>query len=93
MMKYIFNEEKVFDIVVIGWVCIDLNVVEYNCLMEEMMIFLKYVGGLFVNIVIGSVKFGLKVGFIGKILDDQYGRFIEFYMRKIGVDIMQMIVD
>lgn len=88
MMKYMFNEEREFDIVVIGCVCIDLNVVEYNCLMEEMMMFFKYVGGFLVNIVIGSVKFGLKVGFIGKILDDQYGRFIVFYMKEKGVDIL-----
>lgn len=38
--------------------------------MEDMMMFIKYVGGFFVNIVIGFLRFGMKIGFIGKVLDD-----------------------
>ncbi|MBJ7570433.1 5-dehydro-2-deoxygluconokinase [Bacillus halotolerans] len=92
-MKYTFNEEKDFDIVAIGRACIDLNAVEYNRPMEETMTFSKYVGGSPANIAIGSSKLGLKAGFIGKIPDDQHGRFIEAYMRNTGVDTTQMIVD
>lgn len=92
-MKYTFNEEKDFDIVAIGRACIDLNAVEYNRPMEETMTFSKYVGGSPANIAIGSSKLGLKAGFIGKIPDDQHGRFIESYMRKTGVDTTQMVVD
>ncbi|MDP4137375.1 MAG: PfkB family carbohydrate kinase, partial [Bacillota bacterium] len=80
-MKYTFNEEKEFDIVAIGRACIDLNAVEYNRPMEQTMTFSKYVGGSPANIAIGSSKLGLKTGFIGKIPDDQHGRFIETYMR------------
>ncbi len=92
-MKYTFNEEKAFDIVAIGRACIDLNAVEYNRPMEETMTFSKYVGGSPANIAIGDAKLGLKAGFIGKIPDDQHGRFIESYMRNTGVDTTQMIVD
>ncbi|KAA6447272.1 5-dehydro-2-deoxygluconokinase [Bacillus swezeyi] len=92
-MKYTFNEEKEFDLVAIGRACIDLNAVEYNRPMEQTMTFSKYVGGSPANIAIGSSKLGLKAGFIGKIPDDQHGRFIETYMSNTGVDTSQMAVD
>ncbi|MED1738049.1 5-dehydro-2-deoxygluconokinase [Bacillus swezeyi] len=92
-MKYTFNEEKEFDLVAIGRACIDLNAVEYNRPMEQTMTFSKYVGGSPANIAIGSSKLGLKAGFIGKIPDDQHGRFIETYMSNTGVDTSQMALD
>ncbi|AME06883.1 5-dehydro-2-deoxygluconokinase [Bacillus siamensis] len=92
-MKYTFNEEKEFDIVAIGRACIDLNAAEYNRPMEETMTFSKYVGGSPANIAIGSARLGLKAGFIGKIPDDQHGRFIVSYMQGKGVDTSQMAVD
>lgn len=92
-MKYTFNEEKEFDIVAIGRACIDLNAAEYNRPMEETMTFSKYVGGSPANIAISGAKLGLKAGFIGKIPDDQHGRFIVSYMQGKGVDTSQMTVD
>lgn len=92
-MKYIFNTEKEFDLIAIGRACIDLNANEYNCPMEETMSFTKYVGGSPANIAIGSAKLGLNVGFIGKLADDQHGRFIEQYMRKVGVDTSNLAID
>lgn len=88
-----FNTEKEFDIIAIGRACIDLNAVEYNLPMEETMTFSKYVGGSPANIAIGSSKLGLKTGFIGKLADDQHGRFIESYMRREGIDTSNMIID
>lgn len=32
--------------------------------------FEKFVGGFFVNIFVGIIKYGMKVGFIGKVFDD-----------------------
>jgi 5-dehydro-2-deoxygluconokinase len=92
-MKYEFNAEREFDIIAIGRACIDLNATEYNRPMEETMTFTKYVGGSPANIAIGSSKLGLKAGFIGKISDDQHGRFIESYMRGVGIDTSNMVVD
>lgn len=92
-MKYEFNAEREFDIIAIGRACIDLNATEYNRPMEETMTFTKYVGGSPANIAIGSSKLGLKTGFIGKIPDDQHGRFIESYMRGVGIDTSNMVVD
>ncbi len=92
-MNYTLNTEKEFDLIAIGRACIDLNANEYNCPMEETMSFTKYVGGSPANIAIGSAKLGLNVGFIGKLADDQHGRFIEQYMREAGVDTTNIVID
>lgn len=92
-MKLKFTEGKTLDLIAVGRACIDLNATEYNRPMEESMTFSKYVGGSPANIAIGSAKLGLKTGFIGKIPDDQHGRFIEQYMAGVGVDTSNMIID
>lgn len=84
---------KKFDVIAIGRACIDLNAVEYNRPMEETKTFSKYVGGSPANIAIGTSKLGLKVGFIGKIPDDQHGNFIKSYMSEAGIDTEGMVVD
>lgn len=84
---------KTFDLIAIGRACIDLNATEYNRPMEETMTFTKYVGGSPANIAIGSAKLGLKSGFIGKLSDDQHGRFIRGYMEKAGIDVSGMVID
>jgi 5-dehydro-2-deoxygluconokinase len=92
-MKYEFNAQREFDLIAIGRACIDLNATEYNRPMEETMTFTKYVGGSPANIAIGGSKLGLKAGFIGKLADDQHGRFIEQYMCGVGIDTSNMVVD
>lgn len=92
-MSLSFASDKRFDLIAIGRACIDLNAVEYNRPMEETMTFSKYVGGSPANIAIGSSKLGLKAGFIGKLADDQHGRFIHSYLNKVGVDTSQMVTD
>ncbi|KHD85150.1 5-dehydro-2-deoxygluconokinase [Bacillus ginsengihumi] len=92
-MKYEFNNDRKFDVIAIGRACIDLNAAEYNRPMEDTMTFKKYVGGSPINIAIGSSKLGLKVGFIGKISDDQHGRYIERYVREVGVDTSNIVID
>ncbi len=82
-----------FELVTLGRACIDLNAVEYNRPMEETMTFSKYVGGSPANIAIGAARLGLTTGFIGKIADDQHGRFIRSYMERAGVDAGHFIVD
>lgn len=92
-MKIDFNTNREFDLIAIGRACIDLNAVEYNRPMEETMTFRKYVGGSPANIAIGTAKLGLKSGFIGKLADDQHGRYIKQYMSEVGVDTSNMVFD
>ncbi len=82
-----------YDLIAVGRACIDLNAVEYNRPMEETETFSKYVGGSPANIAIGASKLGLSCGFIGKIPDDQHGRFIANYMSSVGIDTSQMAID
>ncbi|MGJ9384791.1 5-dehydro-2-deoxygluconokinase [Salipaludibacillus sp. CF4.18] len=92
-MTISFNTDKEFDVIAVGRACIDLNAVEFNRPMEETITFQKYVGGSPANVAIGSSKLGLKAGFIGKIPDDQHGRFIEQYMSNVGIDTSNMVID
>lgn len=61
--------------------------------MEETMTFTKYVGGSPANIVIGTARLGLRTGFIGKLANDQMGRFIRTYLQNNGIDDSQVSVD
>ena len=92
-MTVSFNEKRKLDIIAIGRACIDLNANEYNRPMEETLTFTKYVGGSPANIAIGGAILGLNTGFIGKVSDDQHGRFIQQYMKKVGVDTSNISLD
>lgn len=85
--------EKTIDLVAIGRAALDLNAIEFNRPMEETMSFYKYVGGSPANIAIGSAKLGQKVKFIGKIADDQHGRYIKQYMADTGIDVSDIVTD
>src|SRR5690625_4299492 len=61
--------------------------------MEETSSFTKYVGGSPANIAIGSARLGLKTGFIGKISDDQMGRYIKGYLEENQIDTSQVVTD
>lgn len=84
---------KKFDLIAIGRAALDLNAVEYNRPMEETKSFAKFVGGSPANIAIGSAKLGQKVGFIGKVSDDQHGNYITQYMAEAGIDTSHVVKD
>ncbi|XEC94652.1 5-dehydro-2-deoxygluconokinase [Paenibacillus tarimensis] len=93
-MLYIdFPAERKVDFTAIGRLCIDLNANEINRPMEETVTFTKYVGGSPANITIGMSRFGMKTAFIGKIADDQMGRFIHDYLEKNGIHTGNVVVD
>ncbi|MCK8488972.1 5-dehydro-2-deoxygluconokinase [Paenibacillus sp. MBLB2552] len=82
----LFPENRRFDLTALGRLCIDLNANEINRPMEQTMTFTKYVGGSPANIAIGMSRLGRRVAFIGKLADDQMGRFIRSYLRNNGID-------
>ncbi|WP_106766159.1 5-dehydro-2-deoxygluconokinase [Paenibacillus faecalis] len=88
-----FPAERPLDFISLGRLCIDLNANEINRPMEQTRTFTKYVGGSPANIAIGAARLGLKTGFIGKIADDQMGRFIKQYLVEQGIDVTQLAVD
>jgi len=86
-------KNRSIDIIGIGRLCIDLNADQINRPMEETSSFTKYVGGSPANIAIGAARLGLKSGFIGKVADDQMGRFIVQYLKDNEIDISGVSVD
>jgi 5-dehydro-2-deoxygluconokinase len=88
-----FSPDKPIDFTAIGRLCIDLNANEINRPMEETVTFTKYVGGSPANIAIGMSRFGQKTAFIGKVANDQMGRFITDYLRKNNIDDSNVVID
>jgi 5-dehydro-2-deoxygluconokinase len=93
MNNLTFDSRKPMDFIAIGRLCIDLNANEINRPMEETVTFTKYVGGSPANITIGMSRLGMKTGFIGRVADDQMGRFILGYLEKNHIDTSSVITD
>lgn len=86
-MKYIeFDQSREMDIILLGRVTIDFNPLDYYKSLVESETFRKYVGGSPANIAVGMARLGKKCGFIGKVSDDQFGRFVVEYFEKEGID-------
>jgi len=88
-----FQRDREFDLIGIGRLCIDLNANEINRPMELTRTFTKYVGGSPANIAVALAKLGKKTGFIGKIADDQHGRYIMDYLKERGIDTSGVVKD
>ena len=80
-----FDLQKPGDVVAFGRATIDLYANEIGP-MEEAKTFSKYVGGSPANTAVAMARLGLNVGYIGKVSDDQFGRFIVKYLADQGVD-------
>lgn len=76
-MQYIkFDEARPFDLILLGRAAIDLNPVDYFQTLAKSTTFKKYLGGSPANIAVGLARLGKKIGFIGKVSDDQFGDFV-----------------
>ena len=86
-MQYVtFDQGKEYDLVLLGRVAIDFNPVDLNRPLEESANFNKYLGGSPANIAVGMARLGKKVGFIGRVSDDQFGDYVTHYFQKEGID-------
>ncbi|SFS52929.1 5-dehydro-2-deoxygluconokinase [Paenibacillus sp. BC26] len=93
-MTYVsFKADRAHDFTAIGRLCIDLNANEINRPMEQTMTFTKYVGGSPANIAIGMARLGRRTAFIGKIANDQMGRFILDYLQRTGIETENVVTD
>lgn len=84
---------KTLDLLAIGRLCIDLNANEIHRPMEQTRSFTKYVGGSPANIAIAAARLGLRTGFIGRVSDDQFGRFIRGYLEQERIDTSSVVTD
>lgn len=88
-----FDESKEMDCIGLGRLCIDLNANEIHRPLEDVLSFAKYVGGSPANITIAMAKLGLKTGFIGRVADDAFGRYIVRYLEAGGTDTSNVVTD
>lgn len=88
-----FEQDRPFDLILLGRVAIDFNPAYNEQVKEEFKplkqvhMFEKYVGGSPANIAVGVSRHGLKAGFIGKVSDDQFGDFVTEYFEERGIDV------
>ena len=86
-MKYIeFDNNKEFDLILLGRVAVDLNPVDYYCSLNESTTFKRYLGGSPANIAVGLARLGKKCGFFARVSDDQLGTFVTDYFDNEGID-------
>ncbi|UCZ55398.1 5-dehydro-2-deoxygluconokinase [Bacillus shivajii] len=88
-----FPENRSLDVIGLGRLCVDLNANETLRPMEKTRTFTKYVGGSPANIAIGTSRLGLKTGFVGKVSDDQMGRFITGYLEENKINTESVVTD
>lgn len=90
-MGYIkFQKNRKFEIIPIGRVAIDFNPIDINRPLSKSKTFKKYLGGSPANIAVGLARLGKKVGFIGKVSKDQFGKFVVDYFDNEGIDTSQI---
>lgn len=86
-MKHIaFADDREFDLILIGRVCIDFNPLDYFKPLSQSKEFRKYLGGSPANIAVGLARLGKKVGFIGRVSDDRFGEYVVDFFRNEGID-------
>nr|MBR4281522.1 5-dehydro-2-deoxygluconokinase [Clostridia bacterium] len=82
-----FDASRALDVIPVGRVAIDFNPTDYYKPLSESENFNKYLGGSPANIAVGMARLGRKVGFLGKVSDDQFGDFVTNYFVKEGIDV------
>ena len=81
-----FDLGKKLHIIPVGRVAIDFNPTDYNRPLNESGNFNKYLGGSPANIAVGMARLGNRVGFLGRVSDDQFGTFVTDYFKNEGID-------
>ncbi|MDO4814683.1 MAG: 5-dehydro-2-deoxygluconokinase [Gemella sp.] len=85
------NENKNLDVICVGRATIDLNPNEMNRTLDKVKSFNMYLGGSPANLSIGLSRLGNRVGFIGRVSDDQFGDFITSKLSSEGVDVSKIV--
>lgn len=84
--------KRSLDIIAMGRATIDLYANDLGK-MEDAGTFSRYVGGSPANTAVAMANLGLKTGYIGKVSDDAFGRYILSYLNGKKVDTSHISVD
>ena len=77
-------------VVCLGEALIDMVSIVSGVSLMEAPAFKKAAGGAPANVAVGLARLGVKAGFIGKVGDDDFGRFLARVLHDNGVDTSQM---
>jgi len=80
-------------VVCLGELLIDFVSLESGVSLEQASAFQKAPGGAPANVAVGLAKLGHEVGFIGKVGDESFGRFLANVLQENGVDITGLSFD
>lgn len=87
-MQYVtFENNRKLDLIAIGRIAIDFNPLDYFKPLSESKEYRKYLGGSPANVAVGLARLGKKVGFIGKVSDDQFGDYVTKFFADEGIDL------
>jgi len=81
------------DILSIGELLIDMFPAEVGRSMTEVSAFRPKPGGAPANVAVAAARLGSQSGFIGKVGEDPFGRFLENVLKSEGVDTQGMCFD
>ena len=74
------------DVICLGEMLIDFVSTESGVTLSESPAFKKAPGGAPANVAVGLAKLGVSCGFMGKVGDDDFGRFLAHTLESNGVD-------
>jgi fructokinase len=74
------------DVLACGEMLIDFVATESGATLAQAAAFKKVAGGAPANVAIGVARLGCRAGFMGKLGDDEFGRFLAQTLRDQGVD-------
>ncbi len=90
-MQYVeFEKDRKFDLILVGRIAIDFNPLDYFKPLSESKEYRKYLGGSPANVAVGLARLGKRVGFIGKVSDDQFGDYVTDFFAKEAIDVSRV---
>ncbi|RLG46618.1 MAG: hypothetical protein DRN90_06235, partial [Thermoproteota archaeon] len=93
----LLDSEVDLDVVAIGAAAIDLVVKVKRHPAPDQIVFAEefgeFPGGSTANVAVALAKFGVKVGFLGKVGKDRYGEMLLNDFRREGVDVSRVIIE
>ena len=90
-MQYVdFSQNRKFDLIEIGRIALDFNPLDYFKPLSQSQQYRKYLGGSPANVAVGLARLGKKVGFIGKVSDDQFGDYVTQFFANEGIDVSRV---
>ena len=84
MNGFQFPRDRALDLLCLGRAGVDLYAQQEGTLLQAVTGFRKSVGGSPANVATGAARLGLRVGFIGVVSADGFGRYVRQFLANTG---------